>query len=179
MSGKKRVKAGTSKAAAADRRARFIEEYLTNGGNATQAAIAVGFPKKSAHVRGAELVKDRKVKELLDARRAESLAVAQEKTHLTAEEVMASLARDLRFDPVRVFNGGGLIPFEKMDEDTRRAIRGLSYDAHGRPNIKFPEQTAAREQGMKHFGLYEADNKQKPAPVLPPILNIVMVPGRR
>ena len=34
-----------------------------------------------------------------------------------------------------------------------------------------------REQAMKHFGLYERDNKQKPF-YTPPQLVIVGVPGR-
>lgn len=40
---KPRVKAGTSAQAAAERRERFVEAYITNGGNGKQAAITAGF----------------------------------------------------------------------------------------------------------------------------------------
>jgi hypothetical protein len=39
------------------------------------------------------------------------------------------------------------------------------------------DKTAAREQAMKHFGLYERDNNQKPFCV-PPVIQVVLVPGR-
>lgn len=165
---KKGVKAGTSKAAAAARRAKFVEEYIVNGENATQAYKAAGFTAKNdavAGVEGGKLLKEPWVAAEIKRRRAESIEKAQEKTNLTAEEMLASLARDIRFDPVRVFKDGTLIDFELMDPDTRRALRGLSFDAKGRPNIKFPEQTTAREQGMKYFGLYEKDNAQKTDPI--------------
>lgn len=168
--GKKRVKAGTSKASAAERRKQFVEAMLANGGNQTKAAIAAGFPEASAHVRGAELVKDRKVMELLEKRRAEAL----EKAKLTADEVMASLARDLRFDPAKLYRpDGSLKPIHEIDEDTRLALRGTEVDeikvgeavVGNTVKVKFPEKTAAREQGMKHFGLYKEDNAQKPPPL--------------
>jgi hypothetical protein len=79
---------------------------------------------------------------------------------------MDSLARDLRFDPARMLGENGeMLPLRDMPEDVRRALRGFEYDAKGRPKVRFPEQTAAREQAMKHFGLYEKDNNQKPPPL--------------
>ena len=157
---KRRVTQGTSKSAAAARYARFVEAYIANEGNATQAAKTAGYSAKTATSQGERLLRRDDVAALIEKRRAETLAIARAKTQLTADEIMDSLARDIRFDPARAFRKGKLIPWDQMDEDTRRAIRGLSFDAKGRPSIKFPEQTSAREQGMKHFGLYEADNKQ-------------------
>lgn len=167
---RERVKAGTSRAAAAERRRLFIEAYIANGCNATAAAIAAGFPQRSAHVRGAELVKDRKVAGELERRRAEGLAKAK----LTADEVLASLARDIRFDPAKLYRpDGSLKKIHELDEDTRLALRSVEFEeiTAGRGEnaavigntvkVKFPEKTAARDQAMRHFGLYESDNKQQ------------------
>lgn len=158
---KKRGKAGTSKQSAANRRALYIEAFISNGGSKRGAAIAAGFKPGRASDKAAERMSHNvAVVAEIERRRSEVVAKAQENTQLTVDEVLASLARDIRFDPLKVFKDGKLVPFDEMDPDTRRAIRGLSYDAKGQPNIKFPEQTAAREQGMKHFGLYEKDNEQ-------------------
>lgn len=190
---KKRVKAGTSKAAAAARRALFVEAYCTNGGNATQAAITAGFSEKGARVRGVELVTDSNVAAAIKKRRAEVLVVAQETTQITADEIIASMARDVRFDPAKLYRTDGtLMPIPELDEETRLALRGVEVDeiAAGRGEdrvivgrtckIKFPEKTAAREQGMKHFGLYELDNRQKPTAVvhLPGVKSVKFEPLR-
>jgi phage terminase small subunit len=88
---------------------------------------------------------------------------------------MASIARDIRFDPARlVHEDGRPKQLHELDPDTRLALRGFKMEpvkrraGKGRQVIgykvewKFPEKIAAREQAMKHLGLYERDNKQKP-----------------
>lgn len=175
------VKAGTSKAAAAHRKAQFVEAYCTNGGNATQAAIAAGYAPNSAGRHADRLVKDGEIVKQIKRRRAETLAVAEEAAQLTANEVMISLARDLRFDPAKLYNANGsLKKISDMDVDTRLCLRGAEIDeikVAGKvtgytSKVKFPEKTAAREQGMKHFGLYKEDNAQQ-AP--PPAVSITVV----
>lgn len=170
---KKRVKAGTSKAAAAERRALFVEAYIANGGNATEAAKTAGYSPKTAYSAGGRLLKDVEIAAEVEKRRSQVIITAQEKTQLTADEVIASLARDLRFDPAKLLNEHGTMkPIHEIDEDTRLALRSFEFDelrvdgaSVGRTiKVKFPEKTSAREQGMKHFGLYGEDNRQKPAP---------------
>ena len=166
----KRVKAGTSKSAAADRRAKFVIAYVGNGGNASQAAITAGYTAKSSRTTGARMIADANIKGQISAYRSQVLEKAAEKVQLTAEEVMASLARDLRFDPAKLLNeDGSLKSVHEMDEDTRLALRSMEVDeikadrlviGHT-TKVKFPEKTSAREQGMKHFGLYREDNKQR------------------
>lgn len=178
---KKRVKAGTSRAEAQKRRALFVEAMAdpSLGGNATKAAIKAGFGEKSARRLAARLMADPKIRAAVEARSRAVIEAACEGTELTAMEVMRSLARDLRFDPAKMLDERGQIkPLHEMDEDTRLALRGLEHEALfvGRGEdrtqigtvhkVKFPEKTAAREQAMKHFGLYELDNRQKPAPTV-------------
>lgn len=170
MKAKKRVKAGTSKQETAKRKALFVEAYVTNGGNATQAALTAGYSKGCARRMGTRLATDSHIAQQIAARRAEVVAQAQEKTQLTADEVIASLARDIRFDPAKLYNeDGSLKRITEIDEDTRLALRGIEVTeiaAEGAvlgytKKVKFPEKTAAREQGMKKFGLYEVDNRQR------------------
>jgi hypothetical protein len=76
---------------------------------------------------------------------------------------MASLARDIRFDPARLFHQNGRPKqLHELDEATRSAVRA-EVDAEGKMKYRSPDKTAAREQAMKHFGPYERDNTQKPS----------------
>jgi Terminase small subunit len=52
----KRVKAGNGQAAAAARRGVFVQAYMANGHNATQAAITAGFSAKTAYSQGQRLL---------------------------------------------------------------------------------------------------------------------------
>ncbi len=44
----------------------FVTEFIKNGGNATQAAIAAGYSEKTAHVQGSRMLKDVKVQQYLN-----------------------------------------------------------------------------------------------------------------
>lgn len=178
---KRRVKAGTSKTSRKGRIRLFLEGMVQNAGNRTKAAEYAGYkPGRAAEQAGYRLSKDVVVRAALESRQGEVLAQAQDQTLLTAKEVLRSGARDLRFDPAKLYyqdgpKKGQIKPIWEMDEDTRLALRGTEVDEIAIGNgenkavigqtvkVKFPEKTAAREQMMKHFGLYEVDNKQKPS----------------
>ena len=159
-------------------------------GNASEAyrrAYTAGrMAAKTVHECASRTLADRKV----SARVAELRAEVVERAQITATQVMANLARDMNFDPARLIHDDGTPKqLHELDEDTRLALRDFKltvrYEGKGAKckavgyelEVKFPEKTAAREQAMKHFGLYERDNKQKPFYV-PPVLKIVGVPGR-
>ena len=48
-----------------DRQLKFMRAYVVSG-NATQAAIEAGYSSKSAHVQGSRMLRDVKVKEMVD-----------------------------------------------------------------------------------------------------------------
>jgi phage terminase small subunit len=156
------AKQGTSKAAAAARRATFVEAYL---------AKAAGYPNRSARSRGHELVKDRDISAAIDKRRTE----LARKYELTTDDVIRSLAQVLHFDPAKLYDEHGNIkPITEMDEDTRMALASLDIvEVEGsdkRPGrtmtrIRWAEKNTAREQAIKHLGLYERDNKQTADPL--------------
>jgi phage terminase small subunit len=171
---KKRTKAGSSKAGASARHALFVEAYLQNGGNATQAAISAGYSPKTAKQQGARLLTHVDVSTAVEKRRAETLATAAAATQLTVNEVLEDLAQAKRFDPALLFDDKGVIlPVHKMPPEVRLQLEGVKYDqivlGRGKKrrvinvisDIRFPKKSTARDQAMKHLGLYKADNEQK------------------
>lgn len=162
----KKAKAGTSKAVAAERKKVFIEAYLTNGGNATQAAITAGFTVRSAAARGSELVKDREVSQEI-SKRAEAVAA---KCELTTERTLLEIARLAYSDPRRFYNpDGSLKAIHDLDDDTAATIASVEVDEIGvdgvvvghTKKVKQWDKNAALEKAMKFHGLYEKDNAQQ------------------
>lgn len=174
---KKRVKAGTSKASAAERRKVWVEGMIQRNGNQTQAAVYAGIAAGAAAEKyGYRMSKDVRAQGMLRDRLAQVHEAAQDATLLTEIEVRRDLAEALRFNPKRLYKpDGSFIPMHELPDEVSKHLEGTEYEelyvgsgeqraAVGRvAKIKFPKKTAVREQAMKHFGLYELDNKQKPA----------------
>lgn len=166
----KKAKAGTSKASAADRKKAFIEAYIANGGNATAAAVTAGFAARSAHNAGARMVKDGEVSAEI-SKRAKAVA---NKYELTTELAARSIVQELRFDPANLYDAEGqLKPITELDEDTRMALSSIEFEQHGNTDapvyvrkVKWASRATAREQLMKHLGMFERDNLQKPAAII-------------
>lgn len=160
-----RAKAGTSKRAAEDRRKIFVEAYIANGGNATEAAKAAGYSAKTAHVQGSQLLKDPNVSAAITARR-ESLVKRYE---LTADLVTRSIVQELTFDPALLYNhDGSLKHVTELDEDARMALTSVEFEQIGSQDapvfvrkVKWAQRGQAREQAMKFLGMFERDNKQR------------------
>lgn len=173
---KKRVKAGTAKHEAAEKKRLFVEAYCTNGGNGKQAAIKAGYAPKSAEVTASRLLRDAKVSAAVAIRRAQTFEKAQQNTQLTADEVLEDLAQAKRFDPARMYGANGeLLHIKDMPPDVRVHLEGVEFEeiavgsgeertVIGRvAKVKYPKKTQIREQAMKHFGLFEEHNRQLPA----------------
>lgn len=163
----KASKTSTRAKAANNRRKLFVEAYLANGRNGTQAAIAAGYSAKTAAVKASQLLTEVKIAQAIDAR-AEKLQAAME---LTTENVLRELARIALFDPATLYDAEGkLLPVHQMPADTRAAIASLEVDqtAAGEKTIintskiKLHDKNSALEKGMRHLGLFEKDNRQRP-----------------
>lgn len=184
----KRVKAGTSKAEARKRRALFIEAMVQNGGNATQAAIAAGYSKHSARRLGTRLSTNVHVSKELQKRRAEVMAAATEKTGLTVEKTLREVARLAYFDMRKLYKPDGSMkqPHE-LDDDTAAGIAGVEVNEIGvegtvighTKKVKLADKNSALDKAMKHLGLYEKDNAQKPLPPGNVHIHVVGVRARR
>lgn len=166
----KKAKAGTSKVATAERKNAFVESYIANGGNATAAAVTAGYSAKTAGSQGQRLLKDVEISTRI-ADRAKSVA---NKYELTTELAARSIVQELRFDPAKLYDKDGqLKPITDLDEDTRMALSSIEFEQHGNTEapvyvrkVKWAARATAREQLMKHLGMFERDNLQKPAAII-------------
>lgn len=163
-----RVKPGQAKDSTEARRAAFIEAYLSNGANARDAAIQAGFSRASAASQGSRLLKNVNVLAAIDKRRAQ----LSEKTQLTTDEIMADIARTLRFDPRKLYNDdGSMKSIKDLDDATAACLTGIEVvimkgtEGDETPlyvkKVKWEGKATARDQAMRVFGMFEKDNKQK------------------
>lgn len=163
---RKTAKAGTGKESASDRKHRFAQAYIANGGNATEAAKAAGYSPATAGSQGSRLLKDVEVSTLIQ-QGAEKLA---KKYELSADLVVRSIVQEITFDPANLYREDGTLKdVTELDEDTRGALASVEFVTEGNPRdgftyvrkLKWAPRAQAREQAMKHLGMFERDNKQK------------------
>jgi phage terminase small subunit len=154
----KRVKAGTSKASAADKRAAFVEAYFANGGNASQAAVTAGYSAPTCGVTGAKMLKDPRVAAEISKRRTEVCA----NLGLNTERTLRELGRLAFSDPRNIMHSDGRIKMpHELDADTAAAIASFEVSFDGSIKYKFWDKNSALEKAAKVQGLYEKDNKQR------------------
>lgn len=166
---KKRINAGTSKLSVAEKRAAFVEAYLRNGGNATQASIEAGYSKNSARQQGTRLLSDASISRLLSQRSAELIANLQ----LSTEKTILEVARLAFSDPRKIAHpDGSFKKLHELDDDTAASVASYEVDKDGGVKYKFWDKNSALEKAAKVQGLYEKDNAQKTNPLLDLIRSI-------
>lgn len=166
----KRSKAGTSKVAAEDKRKAFVEAFLSNGGNATQAATQAGFSPATASRAGNRLLNDVRVRTELDKRRTEIVADLELSTDRTLREV----SRLAFSDPRKIMHANGKIKMpHELDDDTAAAISSFEVSIDGGIKYKFWDKNAALEKAAKVQGLYAKDNNQQNPPILVGVVRLV------
>lgn len=100
----------------------FVAEYLANGFNATQAAIAAGYAKKNADTQGSRLLANTVVAAAIAGRKQQMLDTRE----ITAEKVLDEIAKVAFLDPRRLWTPEGeLIPIGKLDDGSAAAIAGI------------------------------------------------------
>lgn len=152
------TKAGSGKAAAAEKRRIFADAYIANGGNATQAAIACGLSPASAGSTGQRMAKHAEVA----ARIAERQQKIAQKFELNTERVLQELSRLAFFDIRKlVDNTGAPKALSELDDDTAAAIVGLDVVQFGNKDsgigdilkFKLADKKGALDLAMRHLGL--------------------------
>jgi phage terminase small subunit len=165
----KKAKPGQNAASTEQRRHLFIEAYLSNGENATQAALAAGFSPHSAACQGSRLLKNVKVRQILDSRRAEALSQLQKDTGITLERTLREIARGAFFDVRKLFNSDGTPKsIQELDDDTAAVLAGLDVQQIGQDDgavsmvkkYKLADRKGYLDMLMKHLGGYKKDNEQ-------------------
>lgn len=176
---KKRTKAGTSREAAECKRLAFVEAFLANGSNASQAAVSAGYSAKTAGVTGAKMLKDARVKLILSQRTAEVF----DNLKITTERILKERARLAFYDPRKFLDKDGEpIPLHLLDDDTAAVICGIKISQTGGGEVpvttikeyKVADKNASLTSLEKQRGMYEADNNQSR-----PVTKVVMVPPKR
>lgn len=179
-------KAGTSKEAAEQRRFDFVQAYIANGRNGTQAAITAGFSPNGADVTAVRILGDVRTQSLLQ----ECMAAHEAKTGLNTENILREIKRIALYDPRKLFTETGeLKAVHELDDDTAAGIASLEQDeitdGFGKEavkigttkKIKLWDKVRALDMASKHLGLFEKDNTQRSENLN---LQVVMVaaPGR-
>jgi phage terminase small subunit len=104
----------------------FVEAYLTNGGNGTQAALSAGYRARSAAQQASENLRKPEIQAAIQAAMAPRVA----KFGLTLDRLEEELACITFLDPRRAYDKEGhLLPVDKMPEDVARALAGFQVEA--------------------------------------------------
>lgn len=133
------------------RQERFCQEYLIDL-NGTQAAIRAGYSRKTANEQSTRLLANVHISTRIGALKAERT----ERTEITADYVLYGLKevaeRCLQRRPVMEFDYSEKRMVQKKDEEGHAV---WEFDSSG--------ANRAFELLGKHVGIFEKDNKQKPA----------------
>lgn len=141
-----------------DRQRQFVREYLIDF-NATQAAIRAGYSPKAATAVASRLLTNANVSAAIEEGR-QRLA---EKTDITAERVLAELAKIAFLDVRKAFNAdGSLKPIDELDDNTAAAIAGLEVAAINEDGatigslkkIKLADKISALEKLGRNLNLF-------------------------
>lgn len=145
------------------RKTAFVQAYLSNGGNATAAAIAAGYSAHTAKQQGSRLLTAVDVKAAL----AIPAKKAADKLEITAERVLQVFAVAAFVDPRDfVDENGAPKALKDLTEHQARALHTVEIEEetekHGRIHkIKFRNATEGARELARTMGMYEADNKQQ------------------
>lgn len=150
----------------------FVTEYLKDG-NASKAAIRAGYSPETAGSQGCRLLKNAKIKQIIEQVQQEALETVQKETGINLERTLREIARLAFFDPRKLFlPSGEPLSIQDLDEDTAASIAGLEvleeFEGQGKDRkfigytkkFKLADKRASLDMLMKHLGGYKEDNKQ-------------------
>ena len=140
----------------ADRRKRFVEEYLLDL-NSTQAAIRAGYSKKTAAQQASRMLRSVNVSRMVAERQKEIAS----KLEVTPERVIAEYARIGFSDMRRLMKWGPfgveLLESEGLSEDDSRAVAEVSQTVSatgGSIKLKAHDKKGALDSLAKHLGMF-------------------------
>lgn len=138
----------------------FCNEYIVDF-KKQAAAIRAGYAPGSASGTAAELYKMPKIRKRI----MELLRVRREEYNVTEERMQQEIARIAFADPFKIMKTLNKRKFSIKNIDDippslRAAVKSVRSTKEGL-HITFHEKTTALEMLAKHFGYFEADNKQK------------------
>lgn len=155
----------------------FAVEYIRNGQNAS-AALRATYDCSRANAntvarRASEMLKVPLVAARIDEIKRPIIEKLEREAGISMERTLKELARIAYFDARKLFNADGTPkPINDLDDDTVAALAGLEVASVGNAEVgigqvmkyKIADKNSALDKCMKHLGLYERDNRQKPDP---------------
>ena len=151
------------------KQARFVDEYLVDF-NAVDAARRAGYAENTATRQGHRILEYPPVQAEIQRRQAD----LREESADEAGQVRRELIRLGLFDARKLFDAEGHpLPITELDDATAAAIQGVEVVTIGNRETgvgtvvkyRIADKNAALDKLMKHFGLYEADNRQASDPL--------------
>jgi len=165
----------------------FAAAWVSNGGNAS-AAARLAMPgvvetPAQANAQGHAMLKNAYVKHLIAQHQARVAAELQAKYAITRENVLDALANLVFADPRLLFNADGTLKHvTELDDRTAKMVSSFEveeiYETEGKgpsrhkvnvgrtTKIRMWDKNSAVDKAMRHLGLFEKDNQQKPATVV-------------
>jgi phage terminase small subunit len=158
-----------------DKQAAFVAEYLVDM-NSSAAARRAGYASRNANVTGPRLLADARISAAVRA----AMAEREHRTRISADRVLAEIARIAFADVRAMFDADGLPrPIGELDGDTAAAVAGLEVSVtHGEDGsitriakVKIADKLAALEKLGRHLGLF--DPKRGPGSAENPIALLI------
>ena len=127
--------------------------------NATKSAVAAGYAPRTAGQAGSRLLKDRKIKAMIEARTAKQFGSID----YSAERVLTEMARLAFLDPRKFYDeSGNLKGVQSLDDDTAACLAGLEVsEIYGQEGpigvlkkIKFADKGANLERLGRYHKLF-------------------------
>ena len=136
---------------------------------------AKNWKDSAVHVAASELLASTKVRGRVDSLQAE----AAKKAGLQAGRVLEEVARLAHSDIAGIMTEDGKVRLpHELDAVTRAAVASFKIDEYGRIEYKFWDKNTALEKAMKHLGLYEKDNAQKPVALVGEVRLVALQPEK-
>lgn len=155
-----------SKKTLTPKQALFVKEYIVDF-NASRAAIAAKYSKKTAPFIGAENLKKPQIQKEIK----KEIQKRAHRVEITQDRVLKEYARLGFLDPREFYDEeGDLIPVHKLSADVAAALSGMNvqtiYTKDGDmmgdlKKIRFADKTKALDSVARHLGMFEKDNHFK------------------
>ena len=155
---------------------RFAGEYINNGGNASAAVVTLGIAeKKVARTAACRLLQIAYVQQLIQEHQDRIAAELNNRFAITRENVLEALSNLVFGSPKSLFNDDGTMKhISELDDRTAKMISSFEveelFEGRGRERekigvvkkIRLWDKNSAIDKAMRHLGLFEKDNNQKP-----------------
>jgi phage terminase small subunit len=147
---------------------RFVAEYLANGLNATQAAVAAGYSEKTAQQQGSRLLLNGDVAAAVSGK----TTLLMEKLEITADMVLQEIGKLAFFDPRKLFNADGSMKLiSEIDDRSAASLAGFDVcelfegtgdqkHAYGLlKKVKLVDKTRNLEMLGRYFKMFTGDKE--------------------